>query len=158
MLTHRPDIHSRWDDHAFVFIPVDGHFVAYYIASGPEPQAADFHYARLDIPERTDGYLLFIRFALAIFSRIYAITIPRHPDSLRVTKPLRDFSSLPATAGDGGTPSETGDACPGVPFEAEDASAIMDDLTAAKGIINWYSGESFQSTYSLLPDLRWFRR
>lgn len=137
MLTLRPDIHSRWDDHAFVFLPVDGHFVAYYIASGPER-------ARLDIPERTDGYLLFIRFALAIFTRIYAITIPRHPDSLRVTKPLRDLSSLSATAEDGGTPSETGDACPGGPSEAEDPNAVMDDLTAAKEIIEMYSGESFQ--------------
>ncbi|KAI0706235.1 hypothetical protein C8T65DRAFT_740624 [Cerioporus squamosus] len=32
LLTLRKDIHDRWEDHAFAFIPVDGRFVAYYMS------------------------------------------------------------------------------------------------------------------------------
>ena len=66
IITLRQDIHSLWDDHTFVFIPVDGYFIACYISSGLDPQAADFHCARLDILEQVDGDLLCIRFPLTI--------------------------------------------------------------------------------------------
>ena len=68
ILTLGQDIHSRWDDHTFVFIPVYGYFIAYYISSGldSDPQAADFHCARLHILEQVDGDLLCIRFPLTI--------------------------------------------------------------------------------------------
>ena len=67
-ITLRQDIRSLSDDHTFVFIPVYGYFIAYYISSGldSDPQAADFHCARLHILEQVDGDLLCIRFPLTI--------------------------------------------------------------------------------------------
>ena len=134
ILALRTDIRSRWDDHAFVFIPVDGHFIAYYISPSPlERQAADFHCARLDTPERVDGYLLFLRFALAIFSLVQSPErISRHPLASRVMKPVRTSSNRSS----GVSPSSS------LPATREsDLDEGMDDATAARYIIDWYSGK-----------------
>ncbi|RPD54513.1 hypothetical protein L226DRAFT_616911 [Lentinus tigrinus ALCF2SS1-7] len=133
-ITLRPDLHERWDAHAFVFIPVDGYFIAYYITPGPELQATDFHCARLNTPERTDGYLLYIRFAYSIFQLLVNYdSFEVHPNSSPVSIPptpedveMSAGSGLPPFAG----PSEA------VEF---DPNAGMDSVTAAKHIIDWYS-------------------
>ena len=128
IITLGQDIHSRWDDHTFVFIAVDGHFIACYISSGLDPQAADFHCARLDILEQVDSDLLRIRFALTIYHASAIRDTPRHPGSLRVTKSLRGslvrtLRTYLGTAYAGPASVES--------LETDDVSAVMDDVPAA---------------------------
>ncbi|KAI0719364.1 hypothetical protein C8T65DRAFT_827095 [Cerioporus squamosus] len=160
LITLRADIRRRWDDLAFMYIPVDGEFIAYYISGAPEEQACDFHCARLVTPDRSDGYLLYLRFALAIFNKLVGggESIDAHPESSRITKGLPSRASkppsLPLTAeesdapeprqgrepGEGGLPTRDGrtDLADAAEMEEVAQAALMDDASVARMIIGCY--------------------
>ncbi|RPD54514.1 hypothetical protein L227DRAFT_348563 [Lentinus tigrinus ALCF2SS1-6] len=144
-VTLRADLYERWDANAFAFVPVDGRFIAYYITPVPELQAVDFHCAQLITPQRMDGYLLYVRFALSIFTLIALNRLSHHPQSSPLMHPpsalfrtSRTVSRPPILPE---TPEEAQPSARVCPSEAVgvDPSAVMDDITAAKRIIDWYS-------------------
>lgn len=82
MLTHSSDVHKLWDAHLMLYIPANGEFMAYCLS--PENWAVDLHCTTLALPRRTDGYLLFIRFALGVFHYLNpGKDIPTHPLALQ---------------------------------------------------------------------------
>ncbi|KAH9899581.1 hypothetical protein C8Q73DRAFT_779309 [Cubamyces lactineus] len=122
-----------------------GHFIAYYVSRCYlERQAADFHCARLNLPGRVDGYLLFIRFALSIFSLLSPQGIKQHPQASRLPRPLPLSSRSP----------------PMIPLQAVspsyaeefDSHELMGNASAAKFITNWYKDVDRED---LPADLAW---
>ncbi|KAJ3518020.1 hypothetical protein NLJ89_g142 [Agrocybe chaxingu] len=58
----------RWDKHTFFFIPFNGSLVLYFIEPLADLYSTQYHFGKPSFPERVDPYLLFIRFAMAIFT------------------------------------------------------------------------------------------
>ncbi|TFK93652.1 hypothetical protein K466DRAFT_561548 [Polyporus arcularius HHB13444] len=103
LITLRTDICRRWDEHAFMFIPVDGCYIAYYIAHLPEDQAREFHCTQLNTPDRADGYLFYIRFALTIF-----FTNASGPEDFAAYPEASEALKLPTTGEESEAPKSTG--------------------------------------------------
>ncbi|KAF9022573.1 hypothetical protein BDP27DRAFT_1353265 [Rhodocollybia butyracea] len=84
-------IRSLWDTHILVFYPLSpGQYIAYFIGDG-DGHANQYHFAQLLLPLRSDPYLLFVRFALAVFhykGDIPGVWEPRDalPEIKRVTE------------------------------------------------------------------------
>ncbi|CAA7271459.1 unnamed protein product [Cyclocybe aegerita] len=74
-LTLRVDIYQRWDKHTFFFVPFNGSLVLYFIGPLPDLYSIQYHFGKPNLPERVDPYLLFIRFALAIFTLLFTLII-----------------------------------------------------------------------------------
>ncbi|KAJ3513487.1 hypothetical protein NLJ89_g2920 [Agrocybe chaxingu] len=85
-ITLRADIHRRWDKHTFFFIPFNGSFVLYFIGKLADLYSTQYHFRKASFPERVDPYLLFIRFAIAIFSTLREKTANElpHPRQTKV--------------------------------------------------------------------------
>ncbi|TFK53098.1 hypothetical protein OE88DRAFT_1341423 [Heliocybe sulcata] len=64
-ITLREDIRSLWDAYEWICVPVGDTFIAYVITD--IRASLGFHCYSPRLPDRTDGYLLFLRFALAVF-------------------------------------------------------------------------------------------
>ncbi|KAJ7201612.1 hypothetical protein GGX14DRAFT_655528 [Mycena pura] len=76
--------HAAWDAHQLAILPlISGTFVPYFLDSQNNDLAARCHCATIQLPERTDGYLIFIRLAKTIFHYLLpdAWDVPTHPSS-----------------------------------------------------------------------------
>ncbi|RPD54503.1 hypothetical protein L226DRAFT_616903 [Lentinus tigrinus ALCF2SS1-7] len=120
----------------------------------------------LDTPERTDGYLLYLRFALAIFERVgNHKSFEPHPNSSPLVTPhslpfkasptVSRATSLQATPE--GNEMSAGTGLPRAQAVLSDAVGYdlnegMDSVTAAKHIIDWYSDVERED---LPADLAW---
>ncbi len=127
-----------------MYIPVDGQLIAYYVSVVSERHASEFHCSQLDPPARLDGYLMYIRFAYTVFSCVPGecdSTMGRHPKSSRLMKPLPSSAEAsPCVSYSSYLPNEV-DEC--------DLNAQMDDETAAKHIIDYFSGWSSVSPLAM---------
>lgn len=66
-ITLSRQVQGLWDTYILVFYPLSpGLYFAYFLAEG-DGYANSYHLAKLSLSERTDPYLLFVRFAHTIF-------------------------------------------------------------------------------------------
>ncbi|KAJ7201568.1 hypothetical protein GGX14DRAFT_655325, partial [Mycena pura] len=76
--------HTAWDAHQLAILPlIPGTFALYFLDSKNNDLAARCHCATIELPERTDGYLVFIRLAKTVFNYLLpdAWGVPTHPSS-----------------------------------------------------------------------------
>ncbi|TFK45694.1 hypothetical protein OE88DRAFT_1812427 [Heliocybe sulcata] len=141
-LTHTYDIHMLWDLHYMLYVPVKGAFMAYVIS--PVNWVIDLHCANLVLPDRTDGYLLFIRFALAIFGQYSgSAELLTHPDA---SLSAADFETSSESVSEG-------DDVARIVIEACEAGGIElpEDLAAV-----WSDNLGYRSREHAILRSRWF--
>ncbi|KAJ7139404.1 hypothetical protein C8R44DRAFT_867556 [Mycena epipterygia] len=83
-ISHRIDIHKKWDNNDWVYIPYADAFVVYFLSCARDEYDHLFHWQRPRLPDRTDPYLLYVRFALAIFNCVSPNELEGHPASCDV--------------------------------------------------------------------------
>lgn len=71
------------DHHILVFYPLyPGQYITYFLGS-PDGYARQYHFSQVCLPLRTDSYLLFVRFALAIFHyKVSSLGVSEPQDAL----------------------------------------------------------------------------